>query len=72
MNEDDIQHAIYNHTILRIAGLEGEARYEALNERLHEIAGMIELARHLGVADALLRFLERERDYLRGRIEAVK
>lgn len=71
MNEDDIKHAIYNKTILMIAGLDGEARYEALNERRREIAGMIELAQHLGLTPALRRFLERERDYLRGRIEAA-
>ena len=70
-NDDDIQYAICQHTILRIASLDREARTQALNERKHEIAGMLELARLLRVDDALLRFLEREQAYLRDRIEAL-
>ena len=72
LNDDDIHYAICHHTILRIASLDGEARHRALNERKREITGMLELARLLGVEEALIRFLERERAYLRDRIEALK
>ena len=72
MNDDDIQYAICHHTILRIASLDDEARHLALTERKREITGMLELARLLGVDDALIRFLERERSYLRDRIAALK
>ena len=72
LSNDDIQYAICQHTILRIASLDHEARTQALTERKREIAGMLELARLLGVDDLLLGFLERERAYLRDRLEALK
>ena len=72
LSNDDIHYAICQHTILRIASLDREARHLALTERKREIAGMLELARLLGVDDPLLRFLEREQAYLRDRLEALK
>jgi hypothetical protein len=72
MHEEDIQRAIYHKTLLLIAGIENrEALYQAVQERLAAIGGMIELAQHQEASESFLRFLRAEQAYLSRKIEAV-
>lgn len=73
MHEEDIKRAIYHQTILLIAGIENnDALYQAVQERLAAIGGMIELAQHQEASESFLRFLKAEQAYLCRRLDAVK
>lgn len=73
MHEEDIKRAIYHKSICLIAGIENqEALYQAVQERLSAIGGMIELAQHQEASESFLRFLRAEQAYLCRKIEAVK
>ena len=57
INFQDIIVAIENHSTLLLAGLVGEERREALQKRTYEVLGMMQLARRLPYATALVRGL---------------
>jgi hypothetical protein len=62
MNRAAILEAIQQLTLLKLAGLEGAERREALHSRIMQLAGMLELARAVEILDpALLDRLEMHR-----------
>ena len=63
-NLDEIQLAIENHTILKLAGVQFPERLKALEDRSQQLTGMLELARRLNVQTKFIRFLERHRQVL--------
>ena len=66
----DIQQAILNHTTLQCAGYSDPKEYsKAVNDRILQIAGMLELARRVPVDAELITFLEIHRDNLVTAIE---
>jgi hypothetical protein len=68
LNPHDFQLSVLNHTALQLAGLQGDTRRYALNQRVQQLIGMLELARRLG-NDELVRTLEIHRDVLLRLIE---
>ncbi|MBI3898500.1 MAG: hypothetical protein HY308_09420 [Gammaproteobacteria bacterium] len=71
MTDDDIQSAITNQTLFLIAGLNGNPRHAALRCRLHQLAGMLELALLQDAKPTFIDFLQHERDYVRDRMNDV-
>ena len=60
----DIIIAVQNHTFLRMAALEGDSLKKEVHERLHEITGILELARLIELDDKVIESLEVQRDWL--------
>lgn len=70
MNPDELKDAILHHTVLILAGTQGEERRYALQSRYHQLTGMLELARNLQLDTSFIAFLEQQRNRLRAQIEA--
>ena len=66
----EIQQAIINHSTLQCAGYSDPKEYsKAVNDRILQLAGMLELARRVPVDAELITFLEIHRDNL---VTAIK
>jgi len=56
--------AIENHSVLIIASTEVNERKEAINNRIYEVRGMLQLARRLTGHHSLVRFLQNHIEWL--------
>jgi hypothetical protein len=71
VTEDDLKTAINNQTLFLTASLRGQALYVALNHRLHEISGMLELALLQKAAFSFIDVIVHERNFVRDRIDEI-
>lgn len=67
----DIFIAIENKTFMKISSSDKDAFRVEVNKRLHELMGMLELARLLDADEKLIRALEKQMGWLIRRREAV-
>ena len=60
----DIIIAVQNHTFLRMAGVEDHILKKEIHERLHELTGILELAKLIELDEKIIESLEMQRDWL--------
>ena len=60
----DIIIAVQNHTFLRMSAAEGDILKKEIHERLHELNGILELAKLIEMDDKIIESLEIQRDWL--------